>query len=179
MQMTSQKLKEKNSRELISGQPDFRVRTFLSAASKEGLQEKEALSFLRIIRLLKSENAEDRPEWLILENVKNLFSVNKGWDFATVLCSLAQVGYNIEYGLLNSKFHCVPQNRERVYIVAYRHFRADSRRKVFPVTASDSKALIQLIGGRQGDRVYDAKGISCTLTANGGGFAGRTGNVLY
>ena len=111
---------------------------FCQRQAKRACRRKK-LSLFEIIRLLKSENAEDRPEWLILENVKNLFSVNKGWDFATVLCSLAQVGYNIEYGLLNSKFHCVPQNRERVYIVAYRHFRADSRRKVFPVTASELK----------------------------------------
>lgn len=148
----------------------------ISVSGKQrGLAGERSSLFFEIIRLLKSKNTEDRPEWLIFENVKNLFSVNKGWDFATILTSLAEVGYNIEYGLLNSKFHSVPQNRERVYIVAYRHFRADSRRKVFPVRASDAKALIQLIGGRQGDRVYDSKGISCTLTATGGGFGGRTG----
>lgn len=145
------------------------------SGKQRGLAGERSSLFFEIIRLLKSKNTEDRPEWLIFENVKNLFSVNKGWDFATILTSLAEVGYNIEYGLLNSKFHSVPQNRERVYIVAYRHFRADSRRKVFPVRASDAKALIQLIGGRQGDRVYDSKGISCTLTATGGGFGGRTG----
>jgi DNA (cytosine-5)-methyltransferase 1 len=88
---------------------------------------------------------------------------------------LAEIGYHIEYGLLNSRFHGVPQNRERIYLVAYRHFRADGGRKIFPVTASDGKALIQLIGGTQGKRVYDPAGISCTLMSEGGGFAGRTG----
>ena len=53
--------------------------------------------------------------------------------------------------------------------------RAEGGRKIFPVTASDGKALIQLIGGTQGKRVYDPAGISCTLTSEGGGFAGRTG----
>lgn len=119
--------------------------------------------------------AEDRPEWLVLENVKNLLSVNRGWDFATVLHSLAEIGYHIEYGLLNSRFHGVPQNRERIYLVAYRHFRAEGGRKIFPVTAGDGKALIQLIGGTQGKRVYDPAGVSCTLMSEGGGFAGRTG----
>ena len=47
--------------------------------------------------------------------------------------------------------------------------------KIFPVTASDGKALTQLIGGTQGKRVYDPAGISCTLMSEGGGFAGRTG----
>lgn len=48
-------------------------------------------------------------------------------------------------------------------------------RKIFPVTAGDGKALIQLIGGTQGKRVYDPAGVSCTLMSEGGGFAGRTG----
>lgn len=67
------------------------------------------------------------------------------------------------------------QNRERIYLVAYRHFRADGGRKIFPVDAGDGKALIQLIGGTQGKRVYDPAGISCTLMSEGGGFGGRTG----
>ena len=111
--------------------------------------------------------------------LKNLLSVNRGWDFATVLHSLAEIGYHIEYGLLNSRFHGVPQNRERIYLVAYRHFRADGGRKVFPVTAGDGKALIQLIGGTQGKRVYDPAGVSCTLMSEGGGFGGQDGNVFY
>ena len=142
---------------------------------QRGLAGERSSLFFEIVRLLKGTPAEDRPEWIVLENVKNLLSVNRGWDFATVLCALAEIGYHLEYGLLNSRFHGVPQNRERIYLVAYRHFRAGGGRKIFPVTASDGKALIQLIGGTQGKRVYDPAGISCTLTSEGGGFAGRTG----
>ena len=142
---------------------------------QRGLAGKRSSLFFEIVRLLKGTPAENRPEWLVLENVKNLLSVNRGWDFATVLHSLAEIGYHIEYGLLNSRFHGVPQNRERIYLVAYRHFRAEGGRKVFPVTAGDGKALIQLIGGTQGKRVYDPAGVSCTLMSEGGGFAGRTG----
>ena len=142
---------------------------------QRGLAGERSSLFFEIIRLLKGTPAEDRPEWLVLENVKNLLSVNRGWDFATVLHSLAEIGYHIEYGLLNSRFHGVPQNRERIYLVAYRHFRAEGGRKIFPVTAGDGKALIQLIGGTQGKRVYDTSGISTTLMTEGGGFGGRTG----
>lgn len=142
---------------------------------ERGLAGERSSLFFEIVRLLKGTSAEDQPEWIVLENVKNLLSVNRGWDFTTVLCALAEIGYHLEYGLLNSRFHGVPQNRERIYLVAYRHFRAGGGRKVFPVTASDGKALIQLIGGIQGKRVYDPAGISCTLMSEGGGFAGRTG----
>ena len=139
------------------------------------IEGKRSSLFFEIIRLLKGKNPEDRPEWLILENVKNLLSINRGWDFATVLDSLASLGYHIEYGLLNSKFHGVPQNRERVYIVAYRHFRTGPGRKVFPVECGDGKALIRLIDGTQGRRVYDPHGIGCTITSASGGFGGKAG----
>ena len=146
------------------------------SGTMRGLVEgKRSSLFFEIIRLLKGKNPEDRPEWIILENVKNLLSINRGWDFATVLHSLAALGYHIEYGLLNSKFHGVPQNRERVYIVAYRHFRTGPGRKIFPVDCGDGKTLIQLIGGTQGRRVYDPHGIGCTVTAASGGFGGKAG----
>ena len=145
------------------------------SGKQSGLSGRRSGLFFEIIRLLKSTAPEDQPEWIILENVKNILSIHGGWDFATILYSLASVGYDVEYGLLNSRFHGVPQNRERVYIVAHRHFRAGSGRKIFPVECSDSKAIIQLIGGNQGNRVYDSKGVGITLTANAGGFGGKTG----
>ena len=140
-----------------------------------GLDGERSGLFFQLIRLLEGKAPQDRPEWIVLENVKNLLSVNKGFDFAAVLYSLAALGYNIEYGLLNSKLFGVPQNRERVYIIAYRHFRARSRRKIFPISAGSGKALIQLIGGQQGKRVYDPSGIAPTMTSNTGGFGGKAG----
>ncbi len=61
------------------------------------------------------------------------------------------------------------KNCQRIYLVAYRHFRVGSGRKVFPVEGGNGKALIQLVGGSQGSRIYDANGVSCTLAAEGGG----------
>ena len=49
---------------------------------QRGLAGKRSSLFFEIVRLLKGTPAEDRPEWLVLENVKNLLSVNRGWDFA-------------------------------------------------------------------------------------------------
>ena len=145
------------------------------AGRQRGLDGARSGLFFTLAQLVKGQSPENRPTWIVLENVKNLLSIHGGWDFATVLYSLAELGYHIEYGLLNSKFHGVPQNRERVYIVAYRHFRTHGGRKIFPVECGDSKALIRLIDGCQGKRVYDSSGISCTLTSSGGGFAGKTG----
>ena len=131
--------------------------------------------FFTLAQLVKGQSPENRPTWIVLENVKNLLSIHGGWDFATVLDTLASLGYRIEYGLLNTKYFGPPQNRERVFIVACRHPGAGRGPKIFPVPAGSGKALIQLIGGMQGQRVYDPAGISVTMAAQSGGWGGKTG----
>jgi len=138
-----------------------------------GLSGARSSLFFEIIRIIKGKNSCDKPKWLVLENVKNLLSINRGRDFATVLHSLAQSGYDVEYQVLNSKYHGVPQNRERVFIVG--HLRGRSVGKIFPILGTDAKNLIELIGGMQGKRVYDPAGIGVTLTAQSGGMGGKTG----
>lgn len=73
MQRTSQKLREKNFQELISGLPDFLVRTFLSAVNKEGLQENEALSFLKLLDCSKAKMPKIDPNGLSLKMLKICF----------------------------------------------------------------------------------------------------------
>lgn len=107
-----------------------------------------------------------------------MYSINRGWDIAAVLLALAEIGYDIEFGLFNSKFFGVPQNRERIFIIARRHIRGRCTGKVFPIEGTDGKSLIQLIGGMQGSRVYDINGASTTITAQGGGGGSRTGLYL-
>jgi len=142
------------------------------AGRGRGLSGARSSLFFEIIRIIEGKNPCDRPRWVVFENVKNLLSINRGGDFATVLHSLAESGYDIEYQVLNSKYHGVPQNRERVFIVG--HFGGRTG-KIFPILGTDSKNLIELIGGQQGKRVYDPAGIGATLTAQGGGMGGRTG----
>lgn len=150
----------------------------VSNSNGKGLDGSRSGLFFELVRLLKGTKTENRPDWLIIENVKNLLSINSGWDFTTVLYSLASLGYDIEYGLLNSRFFGIPQNRERVFIVARRYTGTRSRQKVFPISGTDGKGVIQLIGGAQGARVYSTKGSSVSLTANGGGWGAKTGLYL-
>ena len=145
------------------------------AGNQRGLNGKRSGLFFEIVRLIEGKNAEDKPRWVILENVKNLLSINQGWDFTTILHTLATLGYDCQYGLLNSRNYGVPQNRERIYIVAYRHSGERGPGKIFPLTGSDGKTLIQLIGGMQGQRVYSPEGTSVTLSAQSGGWGGKTG----
>ena len=66
------KVTPQTSPEQTCGQQDSRVRIFRSAAFSEGLTEQEADSFFTLAELVKGQNPENRPTWIILENVKNL-----------------------------------------------------------------------------------------------------------
>ena len=154
----------------------------ISVAGKQrGLQDGERSGlFYEIIRLLAGTRAEDRPKWVIAENVKNLLSIGRGFDFARVLCALGEVGYECEWQVLNSKDFGVPQNRERVFIVG--HLGGIGGRKVFPIAAADGENSCELqeitAGVRRAKRLYSPDGISCCLSAVGGGGGEKTGLYL-
>lgn len=146
------------------------------AGKQRGLEGARSGLFFSVIELVKSQKEEDKPSILFIENVKNLISVNRGWDFANVLISLDEAGYDAEWQVLNSKDFGVPQNRERVFIIG--HLRGRSGRKVFPIKRSNGKALKQILGGQQGNRIYDTSGVSCTLASQAGGQGAKTGLYL-
>ena len=132
--------------------------------------------FYEIMRLI-DETEENRPEWLICENVKNLLSIDGGRGFFEVLTEMGGRGYTIEWKVYNSKDYGVPQNRERVYIVG--HHGESAEQPLLPVRRESSTALRQVIGGSQGERVYDGNKISCTLSSQGGGCGAKTGLYAF
>lgn len=164
------------------------------AGKQKGIKDgKRSGIFYNIIDLIKGKEQKDRPEWLVIENVKNLLSIHGGWDFAEVLTQLDEAGYDVEWQLFNSKNFGVPQNRERVYIIG--HIRTKGRRKILPIGRNDKQTyfknsvdedninnVIDLIDNKIkhiGDvplngkdilkRVYDPSGISPTLNTMTGG----------
>lgn len=146
------------------------------AGRRTGLEGNRSSLYYKVIEKIKGKKEEDKPRWLIAENVKNLLSINGGWDFARVLTAMDEAGYDIEWQLFNSKDYGVPQNRERIYIIG--HLRTKPSRQILPIQRKNSAALKQIIGGKQGYRTYDISGISCTLTSNGGGLGVKTGLYL-
>lgn len=104
----------------------------ISVAGKQtGFNGNRSSLFFAVTRLIRDTKEEDRPKYLFIENVKNLLSVNGGFDFAKLLIELDEIGYDAEWQVLNSKNFGVPQNRERVFIIG--HLRGRSGRKVFPI----------------------------------------------
>lgn len=94
---------------------------FSIARERTGLRGEKSSLIGELFRLLHEIEESDRPEWIVLENVKGMLTSNGGWDFAAVLSEMDDCGYDTEWRVFNSKDFGVPQNRERVYVVG--HFR--------------------------------------------------------
>lgn len=89
----------------------------ISVAGKQrGLNGERSGLFYEVMRLI-GEKGDDKPEWLIIENVRNLLSIDTGRGFIEVLNKMAAHGYDARWETLNSKDFGVPQDRERVFIV--------------------------------------------------------------
>lgn len=147
----------------------------ISVAGKQlGFQGNRSGLFFRVMYLIGQLKEEDKPTYLFIENVKNLLSVNGGWDFARLLIEMEQGGYDAEWQVLNSKDFGVPQNRERCFIIG--HLRGRGSAKVFPVERADGENSVSLnlfgcLNGRnsQRDRVYSSEGLAPTISTKPGG----------
>ena len=105
----------------------FPCQAFSVAGKRQGFDDTRGTLFFDIARVLK----EKRPRHLVLENVKGLLSHDQGKTFQTILGVLSDLGYRVEWQVLNSKDFGVPQNRERIFIIG--HLRGECGRKVFPI----------------------------------------------
>ena len=133
--------------------------------------------FYEIMRLLKGLRAEDRPKYLFIENVKNLLSIGRGFDFLRIVLAVESLGYDLQWQVLNSKDFGVPQNRERVFIVA--SLGTGRGRKIFPLRRASQENPVELKvltpGVGQGARVYATDGLACKRAGEGGGGGAKTG----
>lgn len=113
------------------------------AGAQLGFSGRRSSLFFTVTGLIKDLEEKDRPAYLFIENVKNLLSVNRGFDFARLLIELDEIGYDAEWQVINSKDY-VPQNRERVFIIG--HFRGRSERRVFPIEGTDGENSVSVTG---------------------------------
>ncbi len=148
----------------------FPCQSFSIAGKRLGFNDDtRGTLFFEIARIV----AVKRPTFLLLENVPGLLSHDKGRSFATILCALDELGYDVSWQVLNSKNFGIPQSRKRVYIICY--FRERCSGEILAINESNDAPIIQVLSGRQGDRIYSDKGIGITLTSGAGGFGGKTG----
>ena len=202
--------------ELLVG--GFPCQAFSVAGKRGGFNDTRGTIFFDFARIMKAK----KPKFAIFENVKGLLNHDGGKTYETMLRTLDELGYDAQWGILNTKFHGLPQNRERVYIVANLRERSSTKilfergdgitdkvertengiigqfynrkgktHQDLGVISSEgqSPALLATthknprivkIGDIDGlntqySRVYDSKGVSTTINAQGGGLGAKTG----
>ncbi|MEW9697970.1 DNA (cytosine-5-)-methyltransferase [Paenibacillus sp. SI8] len=89
---------------------------FSVAGQRKGFEDARGTLFFEIARIASAK----RPCLMLLENVKGLLSHDSGQTFETMCAILSDIGYAIDFRVVNSKYFGVPQNRERIFIVASR-----------------------------------------------------------
>ena len=117
----------------------FPCQAFSIAGHRRGFEDTRGTLFFEIARFASIL----RPKYLFLENVKGLLDHDKGNTFEVILSTLDELGYDVEWQVLNSKNFSVPQNRERVFIIG--HLRGQRTRNVFPI-GRNTKQVDELPG---------------------------------
>jgi len=106
---------------LVGGFPcqDYSVAATLSRSG--GIEGKKGVLWWQIYRIL-NEKGGKRPKYIFFENVDRLLNspaTQRGRDFAIILASLSDLGYVVEWRIINAADYGMPQRRRRTYIVGY------------------------------------------------------------
>lgn len=147
----------------------FPCQSFSIAGKRRGFDDTRGTLFFEIARILKDK----RPRYFLLENVRGLLHHDQGKTFKTILKVLSDLGYIVQWTLLNSANFQVPQRRERIFIEGY------SRRECGPEVLSvrrnckkDTPRISNTQYGVRQGRIHYGDEHMNTLTSsgkNGGG----------
>lgn len=120
-------INEKNipSHDILCG--GFPCQAFSIAGKQKGFEDTRGTLFFDIARIVNHH----KPKVLFLENVKNFVRHDNGKTLKVVQETLEQLGYKVYYKILNTRYFGLPQNRERVYIIAF-HEELENRNFKFP-----------------------------------------------
>lgn len=136
----------------------FPCQAFSVAGYRKGFEDKKGrgVLFFQLLRIIK----EKQPKIIFLENVKNLVSHDNGNTFKVILESLECENYFVKYSVLNAmNYGNVPQNRERIYIVAFKD-KTLYQRFDFPKPVQLTTPLTDIIdfNSRIDEKYYYTKG---------------------
>ena len=122
----------------------FPCQAFSVAGQRKGFEDARGTLFFEIARIASTK----KPRLMLLENVKGLLSHDGGRTFEIMCVILNDIGYAIDFRVLNSKHFGVPQNRERIFVACDR----DAEHAEWDVTGSDvvakAKRRAQALGVR-------------------------------
>ena len=146
----------------------FPCQAFSIAGRQRGFDDTRGTLFFEIARILK----EKKPRYILLENVRGLLSHDKGRTFQVILGVLSDLGYEVQWEVLNTKNHGIPQNRERVFIKGYLGGRCGREVLRFGEGSEKTSQLTPKVLNNhkvthQGGRLYSVDGLSITLNSSG------------
>ena len=118
----------------------FPCQAFSLAGHKRGFEDARGTLFFDVARIVERH----KPKVVFCENVKNLVNHDRGRTFKVIRSILEELGYEVYFQVLNSKNFGVPQNRERIYVVAFRRDIAHDT-FIFPDKTDDSKTIKDII----------------------------------
>lgn len=123
-------IKENNITGIIGGPP---CQGFSMVGTRNESDERNSL-YLEYVRFVEVV----RPKFFILENVKGLLTLKKGYFKKDILSRFSELGYTVNYKLLKASYYGVPQNRERVFFVGLRKDVFKDREFVFPTGSAEN-----------------------------------------
>lgn len=150
----------------------FPCQSFSISGRRKGFDDTRGTMFFEIARILEDK----RPRYFLLENVRNLLSHDKGETFKRILTILTDMGYIVEWDLLNSQNFGLPQRRERVFIRGYSRRRTSVdeilyfRKNCSETLELNSNNCLQLNNDKkryQDGRIYSKDGLSIAMNARG------------
>ena len=116
----------------------FPCQSFSVAGKRKGFKDVRGTMFFEVTRIARIK----RPKLILLENVKGLLNHEEGKTFRIIIQTLEELGYEFQWMVLNSKFHGVPQNRERVFIIG--NLTGTSRPKILPFGFSFKEPIAKM-----------------------------------
>ena len=132
---------------LVAG---FPCQAFSIAGYRKGLKDKNGAVYFDLVKVI----SDVKPKAIFLENVKNLLSHNNGKTIGIVRQSLEQLGYHARYEVLNThRYSHLPQNRERLYIVAFLD-REHAEEFAFDLKEKQNKPISSFLDPTVPDRYY-------------------------
>ena len=121
----------------------FPCQPFSIAGLRRGFEDTRGTLFFNIANLVKEKiESGNPPRVLFLENVRGLKNHDKGKTLQVILSTLSELGYSYSYEVLNAKYFGVPQNRERLFIVAWYNKLVNAKTFRFPYGISASGETI-------------------------------------
>jgi len=117
---------EEDNSYIADGYIVHNCQAFSIAGKRKGFSDTRGTLFFEIARILKDK----QPSYFLLENVKGLLNHQKGQTYTKIIQTLDELQYEFTGVVCNSKFHGVPQNRERIFIIGY--IRGKPRLQILP-----------------------------------------------